>query len=80
LFERQAPFPALQVSIQWTVDLDAWLEKGGTLFDARTTIPYGTLQGLKPAAAKILMPAWTSGDPNAIRAAFDTFLAEFRKE
>ena len=49
------------------------------LFDQRKTLPYGTMQGLADAARKILVQAWTSGDPGRIGAAHDQFLAEFKK-
>jgi energy-coupling factor transporter ATP-binding protein EcfA2 len=69
----------LQFSIRWEVDLKKWLERGAVLFDQRKTLPYGTMQGLADAARKILVQAWTSGDPGRIGAAHDQFLAEFKK-
>jgi len=69
----------LEFSIRWEADLDKWLERGSVLFDQRKAVPYGTMQGLAEAAAKILAPAWTSGDPSGIRPALDQFLIEFRK-
>ena len=69
----------LEFSIRWEADLDAWLERGTTLFDQRTTIPYGTMQGLADAARKILVPAWVSGDPERVKTAMrDEFLGGFR--
>lgn len=69
----------LEFSIRWEVDLKNWLERGSVLFDQRKTIPYGTMGDLAKAAEKILLPAWTSGDTKQIKAALETFLAEFRK-
>lgn len=68
----------LSFSIRWAVDLSNWLERGATLFDQRRPIPYGTFGQLSDAARKILVPAWTCGDPQGIRAEFERFLEEFR--
>ena len=69
----------LEFSIRWEADLDAWLERGTTLFDQRTTIPYGTMEGLADAARKSLVPAWVSGDPERVKTAMrDEFLDGFR--
>nr|MBA2678489.1 ATP-binding protein [Ktedonobacteraceae bacterium] len=70
---------ALEFSVRWEADLNKWLERGGALFDQRKTVPYGTMQDLGNAARRILAPAWTSGDPEQIGPAMETFLAEFRK-
>ena len=68
----------LEFSIRWDADLDAWLERGAALFDQRTTIPYGTMEGLADAAGKILVPAWVSGDPERVKTAMqDEFLGGF---
>ena len=69
----------LEFSIRWEANLDDWLERGGALFDQRRAIPYGTMEGLADAAHRILVPAWTSGDPERIRPAMEGFLTEFRK-
>ena len=68
----------LEFSIRWEVDLKTWLERGGALFDQRTTIPYGTMTDLTKAAETILVPAWASGDPEQIEPAIDRFLTAFR--
>lgn len=68
----------LEFSIRWEADVNAWLERGGVLFDQRRTIPYGTMHGLGDAARRILVPAWMSGDPEQIRPAMDEFLEAFR--
>lgn len=68
----------LSFSIRWSVDLAHWLERGATLFDQRRTLPYGTFENLSEATRKILLPAWTSGDPEKIKTAFETFVQEFR--
>jgi ABC-type lipoprotein export system ATPase subunit len=70
----------LEFSIRWEADLNQWLSRGIVLFDQRRTIPYGTMQGLTDAAARILVPAWRSGDPDTIKPAMEQFLAEFRKK
>ncbi len=67
----------LEFSIRWEVDLKTWLERGGALFDQRTTIPYGTMTDLTKAAETILVPAWASGDPEQIEPAIGEFLAPF---
>jgi ABC-type cobalamin/Fe3+-siderophores transport system ATPase subunit len=69
----------LEFSIRWEADMNKWLERGSVLFDQRKTIPYGTMQDLGDAARHILAPAWTSGDPEKIRASHGEFIAEFRK-
>jgi len=69
----------LEFSIRWDANLDAWLDRGGALFDQRTTIPYGTMDDLANAARAILVPAWISGDPGRVRTALDEFLEGFRK-
>jgi hypothetical protein len=69
----------LEFSIRWEADLDKWLERGEVLFDQRRTIPYGTMQGLRETATRILAPAWTSGDPDRTSPALEEFLQEFRK-
>jgi len=69
----------LEFSIRWEADLAKWLERGSALFDQRKTLPYGTFQKLSDAAREILVPAWTSGDPDKITPAHEAFLAEFRK-
>ncbi|MCL5801442.1 MAG: hypothetical protein M1283_02800 [Gammaproteobacteria bacterium] len=68
----------LEFSIRWEVDLKTWLERGGALFDQRRTTRYGTIEGLTKAANDILVPAWTSGDPEKIKPALDKFLEPFR--
>lgn len=68
----------IDFSIRWEAHIDQWLARGSVLFDQRKTIPYGTMQGLTEQAKKVLLPAWVSGDPESIRAASETFIAEFR--
>lgn len=68
----------LEFSIRWEVDLKTWLERGGALFDQRTSIPYGTLADLSKVAETILAPGWASGDPEQIESAIDEFLTAFR--
>ncbi|MBI3677363.1 MAG: hypothetical protein HY243_12190 [Proteobacteria bacterium] len=69
----------LELSIRWGVELKQWLERGVGLFDQRKTIPYGNLDGLAEAARKILMPAWSTGDPDKIREKMEEFMVEFRR-
>ena len=81
---KLAPVPGksehdLEFSIRWEVDLKGWLERGSNLFDKRTTLPYGNFQQLSAKAEEILVPAWSSGDPESIRAAHESFLAEFKR-
>lgn len=70
----------LDLSIRWLADLDGWMERGSVLFDQRKTIPYGTVQGLADAARRILVPAWTSGNPALVEPAMAQFLEGFRKD
>lgn len=70
----------LEFFIRWEADLYQWLTRGGVLFDQRKTIPYGTMQELQRAAERILVPAWTSGEPESIKPAMEQFLEEFRKK
>jgi hypothetical protein len=70
----------LEFSIRWEVDLDSWLERGGGLFDQRRAIPYETMEGLEFAAKTVLVPAWSSGDPQKIRPAMEEFLTAFRNK
>jgi hypothetical protein len=69
----------LEFSIRWEADMQQWLERGGTLFDQRKTIPYGTMERLNAAARHILAPAWTSGDPESIGKALEQFIIEFNR-
>jgi hypothetical protein len=68
----------LEFSIRRDINLDAWLERGGTLFDQRKTVPFGTMQELAKKARSILVPAWSSGDPAIISSAHENFLKAFR--
>lgn len=74
------PEQELEFSIRWEADLASWLDRGSVLFDQRKTIPYGTFGDLARQAASVLVPAWTSGDAEAIRPALETFLAAFKKD
>lgn len=67
----------LEFSIRWEVDLKAWLERGSALFDQRRAIPYGTMEKMTKAANDILVPAWTSGDPEKIKPATNQFIEPF---
>lgn len=71
---------ALEFSIRWQADLNAWLKRGSVLFDQRRTLPYDTFIGLSKAAQRILGPAWSSGDPDIIREAHEQYLEEFKKD
>ncbi len=68
----------LEFAIRWAADLSKWLERGSALFDQRRTIPYGTYEKLGEAARRILLPVWSSGDPENIRVGFEKFMEEFR--
>ena len=69
----------LEFSIRREVDLARWLERGSKLFDKRMILPYGSFQQLSNKALEILVPAWSSGDTESIRAAHETFISEFKK-
>lgn len=73
------PEQELEFSIRWEAELTTWLERGTALFDQRRTIPYGSMRDLGAAADRILVPAWTSGNPDDIRPALENFLGEFRR-
>jgi ABC-type lipoprotein export system ATPase subunit len=68
----------LEFAIRWSANIGKWLERGSVLFDQRRSIPYGTFDQLNQAARNVLLPAWASGDPEAIGKAFDAFMQEFR--
>jgi len=70
----------LEFSIRWDVDVDTWLKRGAALFDQRRANPFGDMDGMATAAREILVPAWTSGNPEAIKAAFSTFREKFRSK
>lgn len=70
---------SLEFSVRWEANLKTWLEKGEVLLDQRKTLPYGSLQGISEAANEKLVPAWTSGDANAVKAAMNDFLKPFRE-
>jgi energy-coupling factor transporter ATP-binding protein EcfA2 len=70
----------LEFSIRWEVNLKIWLDRGGSLFDQRRPLPYGTFDNLGEAARQILVPGWSSGDPAKIGAAFEDFIAKFRDD
>jgi len=67
----------LEFSIRWDADIATWLERGGALFDQRKTNPFGTMKELSDAARGLLLPAWMSGDSEAIKVAFESFLEQF---
>jgi energy-coupling factor transporter ATP-binding protein EcfA2 len=69
----------LQFSIRWEADVQKWLQDGALLLDQRKTLPYGNFGDLEKAARKILLPAWTSGDPEKMKPALEEFLSEFQK-
>ncbi len=69
----------LEFSIRWEADLRTWVERGAALFDQRKRIPYETIDGLEEAARRILVPAWTSGNPSRVGEAMHEFLEAFRK-
>lgn len=70
----------LEFSIRWHASLDTWLKRGAPLFDQRRTIPYGTYEKLGEEAKRTLLPAWSSGDPQKVKAAHEQFMEEFRKK
>ena len=80
LSEKTAAEQDLEFSIRWEANVDEWLNRGGSLFDQRKIIPYGTMEGLADTARNILVPAWISGDSECIRPAMEEFLTEFRKK
>ena len=70
----------LRFSIRWEANLDNWVDRGTALFDQRTAIPYGTIEGLAEAARSILAPAWISGEPERVRPAMEEFLVGFESQ
>lgn len=70
----------LEFSIVWQASLSSWMERGGALFDKRTHIPYDTLEGIEEAARNLLVPAWTSGKPDSVEEAMNTFVTKFGVE
>ncbi|HOZ25706.1 MAG TPA: hypothetical protein PK080_00010 [Hyphomonadaceae bacterium] len=80
LAEESGTAQGLEFTIRWRADMSAWLKRGGSLFDQRKTLPFGTFSDLSKAAHQMLATAWTSGNPDAIRVAHEQFLEEFKKE
>jgi ABC-type lipoprotein export system ATPase subunit len=64
----------LDFYMRWDVDLDGWLERGNQLFDSRKAHPFGGPLRFREIAEKGFLPAWSSGDPDRVRAAMDAFL------
>jgi energy-coupling factor transporter ATP-binding protein EcfA2 len=69
----------LEFSIRWNADVASWVQRGVQLFDQRRANPYGTVQQLTDAANRILLPAWTEGDTQEIKVAFEEFMGPFRE-
>ena len=69
----------LELSIRWIVDFERWIERGAVLFDQRRILPYESIEKMTQNAREILLPAWTSGDPQEIESAHGEFLDEFIK-
>jgi hypothetical protein len=69
----------LEFSIRWQVNLDEWIEHGSVLFDQRRSNPFGTIPEMAKAAQGVLVPSWTSGDPEAVKTAFTEFFERFTK-
>lgn len=68
----------LDFYIKWDVSLDDWLERGNSLFDARKAHPFGSPLKLRETAERLLIPGWTSGDPDKVRRGMDSFLQEVK--
>jgi ABC-type cobalamin/Fe3+-siderophores transport system ATPase subunit len=72
--ERQLDF-----YIRWDVDIDSWIDRGNALFDQRRGHPFESASKFKEAVEATLLPAWTSGDPDQVKAAMEEFLAKLRQ-
>ena len=70
----------LEFSIRWNANLDGWLRRGSVLFDQRKTLPTAPSAICRKPRKQILAPAWSSGDPDAIRDAHERFLDEFKRK
>jgi hypothetical protein len=70
----------LEFAIRWAANIDSWLNRGSDLFDQRRPIPFGNFENLGREVRKVLLPAWSSGNPAKIQPAFTNFKDEFNKE
>jgi ABC-type lipoprotein export system ATPase subunit len=68
----------LDFYIKWDVDLEGWLERGNALFDQRKENPFGSPLQLREKVQKLLLPAWSTGDPSKARQGMDSFLQEIK--
>ena len=68
----------LDFYIKWDVNLDGWLDRGNSLFDARKVHPFGGPLIMRESVEKHLLPGWTSGDPERVRLGMDAFLQEIK--
>lgn len=69
----------LEFYVRWTVDVEAWVERGFSLLDQRKTLPYGTREAMRDAANEFLLPAWTGGEAETIRSGFAAFRKPFQE-
>ena len=72
--ERQLDF-----YIRWNVDIDSWIERGNALFDQRKGHPFESTTKFKEVVEETLLPAWTSGDPDQVKAAMEIFLDKLKQ-
>ena len=70
----------LDFYIKWDVSLDDWLERGNSLFDARKAHPFDSPLKPRETVEKLLLPGWTSGDPDKVRLGMDSFLQEIKNK
>lgn len=69
----------LEFYVRWTVDVEAWVERGFSLLDQRKTLPYATRDAMRDAANEFLLPAWSGSDIEAIGAGFAAFCKPFQE-
>jgi hypothetical protein len=69
----------LSFSVERSVDLTSWVERGEKLFDLRKRSPFPSGKGLA-AAARHLGVAWGGGTATDVRAAMKTFVDEYAGE
>lgn len=70
----------LRLSVKRVIDPERWVQAGEELFDLRKTSRFQGRGSLALEAGKALVPAWRSGDADAVANALQSFVSENFKE
>lgn len=73
LGSRTGTLQKLSFSVRRSVDVDAWAAQGEALLDLRTAGPFRGAGSLRAEAVRLLLPAWQTGDAEAVSAAMTQF-------